>query len=174
MATRKTTTKKTVKSTKRAVPAGLVNQVRNQAQDLWMAGLGVIANAQDQGARVVDTLRERSRDLQGRVAETADTLKDQMEERVAKLREAELAERVSARLNKLGQIVETRTADALGRAGVATKKDVQSLSRRVAKLGAEVEKLAALRKVVVKPAAKPAPKPVAKRAVKPVAAEAAA
>lgn len=164
MATRKTTTKKTVKSAKRTVPAGLVNQVRHQAQDLWMSGLGVIANAQDQGTRAVDALLSRGKDLQGRVADTADTLKGRVEDRVAKLRDAEMAERFVARLNKLGQAVETRTAEALGRAGVATKKDVQSLSRRVSKLGAEVEKLAAARKVAAKPMAKPAAKRVAKPA----------
>ena len=52
-----------------------------------------------------------------------------------------LTDKAVASWDKLGQVFEDRTADALGRFGVATKKDTDALSRRVAKLATELEKM---------------------------------
>ena len=177
MATRKTAPKKTVKtSAKRAAKPTFAANLRNQAQDIWLSGLGAFANMQEQGNQIIENLMAQSKNLQGRVVESADDVKARVEARIANVRDAEVAERMVERLSKLGHVVETRATSALSRAGIATKKDVQTLSRRVSKLGAEVEKLAAAKKVAaktVKPAAKPVAKSAVKRAAKVVVAAAA-
>jgi len=71
----------------------------------------------------------------------ADNVSGKFAEKLAEKRVVELADKAVAGWDKLGQVFEDHTSDALGRFGVATKKDTDALSRRVAKLATELEKM---------------------------------
>lgn len=125
---------KPAKTTKQAQKSRLATRktplsaMRNSAQEVWRAGLGAVAKAQDKATEAAELVKDRMVDAG--VIEVTDKLVE--------------------RFSKLGHVVEGRAAQVLSRAGVATKKDVDTLSRRVSKLGAEVEKLVLAKKPLSK------------------------
>lgn len=107
----------------------LAHTVRESAQQIWLAGLGAFAKAQEGGTKVFEALVKEGETLQGRTRKVA-------EEKVT-----ELAGKASGTWDRLEQVFEDRVARALNRLGVPTKKDIEALSRRVEELTAVVQKL---------------------------------
>lgn len=138
--------------------------IRESAQQIWLAGLGAFAKAQQEGNKVYDALIREGEAIQKKTRKVT-------EDKVT-----EMAAKATGTWDKLEQVFESRVARALNSLGVPTKDDVAALSKRVAELKVEVEKLngAAARAARPRtaPASKTAPratKPVAKRAAKAVA-----
>lgn len=127
----------------------LAESVRDSAEEIWMAGLGAFSKAQREGNKVFDLLVTEGKQLQEKVKGVADNVSDKVAEKLADKRVSELTDKAVASWDKLGQVFEDRTSDALGRFGVATKKDTDALSRRVAKLATELEKMKRVPKKVV-------------------------
>ena len=110
--------------------------VRESAQQIWLAGLGAFAKAQARGtkfqaesARIFDALvREgEARQSFGR--------------KVTGKKVAEAAAKASGTWDKLEQVFEDRVARSLSSLGVPTKKDIESLSKRVTELTEVVQGL---------------------------------
>jgi poly(hydroxyalkanoate) granule-associated protein len=137
--------------------------LRGSAQQIWLAGLGAYAKAQEEGNKVFDALVKEGETIQKKTRKAAD-------EKIAVV-----AGKAVGTWDRLEQVFEDRVAKALGSLGVPTKKDIDKLSKRVAELTAVVQKLTeaqeAAEKAATKPAAKPAPR-VAKT-TKPAVTEAA-
>ena len=142
----------------------LAQTVKDSAQQIWLAGLGAFAKAQEEGNKVFDALVKEGETIQKKTRKAAD-------EKIAVV-----AGKAAGTWDRLEQVFEDRVAKALGSLGVPTKKDIDKLSKRVAELTAVVQQLteaqAAADKATTKPAAKPASR--AARAAKPAAGEAAA
>ena len=119
----------------------IADAVRDSAEEIWMAGLGAFSKAQREGNKVFDLLVTEGKQLQGKFKGVADNVSGKLSDRLAEKRVAELTDKAVAGWNKLGQAFEDGTSEALGRIGVATKKDTDALSRRVAKLATELEKM---------------------------------
>lgn len=141
----------------------LAQTVKDSAQQIWLAGLGAFAKAQEEGNKVFDALVKEGETIQKKTRKAAD-------EKIAVV-----AGKAVGTWDRLEQVFEDRVAKALGSLGVPTKKDIDKLSKRVAELTAVVQKLTeaqeAAEKAAAKPVAKPAPR-VAK-AAKPAVTEAA-
>jgi len=128
--------------------------IRESAQQIWLAGLGAFAKAQQEGNKVFDALVRQGETIQ------------KSTRKVAEDKVTEMAAKATGTWDKLEQVFENRVARSLHSLGVPTRDDVAALSKRVAELKAEVEKLN-------KAAAKAAPKAAAgKPAAKPKAAAA--
>lgn len=151
----------------------LATTVKESAQQIWLAGLGAFAKAQEEGNKVFDALVKEGESIQKKTRKVAD-------EKIA-----EVAGKAAGTWDRLEQVFEDRVARALSSLGVPTKKDIDKLSKRVAELTAVVQKLteaqeaaeAATKKppVATKAAATKAASPARKPAVaKAKAAEAAA
>lgn len=154
------------KTLKKKVPAKassskLTNQVVDSARDIWLAGLGAFAVAQqetgkvlEQGNKLFDKLVEEGakiekstrNDVEGKVTD----IRGDVESRVDSVRK-----QASDNWDKLENVFEERVARVLGRLGVPTADDVNKLSARVAKLSDQVAVLAESTKA--KPAAAKAP-----------------
>lgn len=161
---------KKLKSLANADDKQLASAVRNSAQQIWQAGLGAFAKAQEEGGRVFAKLVKEGNALQQRTRDLA-------EDKVSEVREtvSGVSKQAAGSWDKLEQVFEDRVSRALGTIGVPTQKDVQELNARVEALTKAVEALTG-KKVApakaAKPAAKAAPKaakPAAKAAVKPAA-----
>ena len=149
----------------------LASAVRSSAQQIWQAGLGAFAKAQEEGGRVFSRLVKEGTEFQKRAE---DKVSD-VSEGVGKLADG-VGKQASGSWDKLEQVFEERVARALATIGVPTHLEIASLHERIDALSAQVAALSgkATAKPVAKAAAKPAAKPVAKRAVKAIkAAEAA-
>lgn len=125
--------------------------IRDSAQQIWLAGLGAFAKAQEEGNKVFDALIREGEAIQKKTRKVT-------EDKVT-----EMAAKATGTWDKLEQVFENRVARALNSLGVPTKDDVAQLSKRVGELKAEVEKLNGKAKPAA-PKAKPAAKAAKPRA----------
>ncbi len=148
----------------------LASAVRTSAHQIWQAGLGAFAKAQEEGGKVFSKLVEEGNNLQRRTRSMAEDRVSDVTDTVTKVADG-VSKQASGSWDKLEQVFEDRVARALSTIGVPTQKDIQELSKRVEQLSRAVA--AATGKKV--PAAKTAAKPVARKAAaKPAAKKVAA
>ena len=139
----------------------LAGAVKASAQQIWLAGMGAFAKAQEEGTKVFESLVKEGVSLQRKTQAVA-------EERIGEVtgKMSAMAGDVSARAgqhwDKLESIFEQRTAKAMNKLGVPTAKDVDALIKRVDDLAAAVAKLA--KAAPVSATAKAAPKKAAAKA----------
>ncbi|MGK5007787.1 phasin family protein [Janthinobacterium sp. LB2P70] len=152
----------------------LASTVRSSAQQIWQAGLGAFAKAQEEGGRVFSRLVKEGTEFQKRAEDKVADVSGS----VGKLADG-VGKQASGSWDKLEQVFEERVARALATIGVPTQQDIaalhaqiDALSRQVAALSAKPAP-AAKPKVAAKPAVKAAPK-VASKAVPKTAPKAAA
>lgn len=161
----------------------LASAVRTSAHQIWQAGLGAFAKAQEEGGRVFSKLVKEGTDLQKRTRSMAEDKVSEATDTITKVADG-VSKQASGSWDKLEQVFEDRVARALGTIGVPTRKDMDALNKRIDQLTKAVAALSgkkapaaakapAARKPAVKAAAK---KPAAKKAVarKPAAKKAAA
>jgi poly(hydroxyalkanoate) granule-associated protein len=108
----------------------LATTIKDSAQQIWLAGLGAFAKAQQEGGKVFDALVKEGESLQKKTKQLAD-------ERVAAV-----AGRAADTWDRLEQVFEDRVARALASLGVPSKKEIDKLSKRVAELVTAVQSLA--------------------------------
>jgi len=157
----------------------LLQAVRDSAQEIWQAGLGAFAKAQQEGTKLFEALVKEGEGLSKKTRSVAEGKINEVTGNVSKAA-TQISSKAQAQAteawDKLEQVFEDRVARALNRLGVPTQRDVQTLAKRVEELTASVHALsggkpAPARKASAKPAAKPAvvkkpatKKPAAKRA----------
>jgi poly(hydroxyalkanoate) granule-associated protein len=106
--------------------------VRGSAQKIWLAGLGAYERAKSEGPKMFESLVEQGRSMGARAVGAAD-------EAMKNMRQASSA--AGGRWDKLEQVFEDRVSKSLGRLGVLTGREVESLSRQVADLNETVRSL---------------------------------
>lgn len=146
------------KKLKALTESQLALTVRESAQQIWLAGLGAFAKAQEEGNKVFDALVKEGETIQARTRKLTD-------EKIA-----EVAGKAVGTWDRLEQVFEDRVARALGSLGVPSRKDIDRLSKRVAELTAVVHALTEAQGRAAAPApaarAKPAAKSAAQSATK--------
>ena len=152
------------------LPAGLLDSqlaqsVRESAQQIWLAGMGAFAKAQEGRLKVFEALIKEGSNLQRKTQNAAEEKIGEVTHRMSAMA-GDVSAKAGQHWDKLESIFEQRTAKALNKLGVPTAKDVDALIRRVDELAAAVARLS---KAEARPAAKAAP---AKRAAKTAAAPA--
>jgi poly(hydroxyalkanoate) granule-associated protein len=140
----------------------LAGTVRESAQQIWLAGLGAFSKAQAEGGKVFESLVKEGANLQKKTQSAAEEKIGEVTNRMTSMA-GDVSARAGQHWDKLESIFEDRTARAMGRLGVPTKKDVDALAERIDALSAKV---AALSRTTAakKAAAKRAAAPAAKRA----------
>ena len=109
----------------------LAVRVRESATQIWLAGLGAFAKAQQEGAKMFEALVAEGEKVQERTKTAAD-------ERLAEVRA-----KASGTWDKLEQVFEDRVARALNSLNVPSRKDIDVLSQRVDELTEIAKKLSA-------------------------------
>lgn len=142
----------------------LAAAVRTSAQQIWQAGLGAFAKAQEEGGKVFAKLVKDGTDLQKRTRHLAEDKVSGVTDTVTKMAES-VSKQAAGSWDKLEQVFEDRVSRSLSSLGVPSQKDIQKLTKRVEELSKSVAALSGK-----KPAAKTAPS-AAKKVVarKPVA-----
>ena len=144
----------------------LANAVRNSAQQIWQAGLGAFAKAQEEGGKVFSKLVKDGSSLQKRTQKLAEEKVSTVTDTVSKVADG-VSKQASGSWDKLEQVFEERVARALSSMGVPTQKDIQLLTKRVEQLSKAVAELSG-KKGATTPAEPSEPKP-RKSALKSVA-----
>ena len=145
-------------------PAAMSDNVKEQAQQIWLAGLGAFAKAQQDGTKAFEKLVSDGISMQRKAQSTAE---EKLAEATHKATQAAhtFSERATGQWGKLEGIFEERVARALHSLGVPSAAEIQALHDRVASLEARLGKKPAT-KAPAKTATKktPAKKTTAKRA----------
>ncbi|GAB3544585.1 hypothetical protein GCM10027343_19940 [Noviherbaspirillum agri] len=143
----------------------LAEAVRTSAQQIWQAGLGAFAKAQEEGGKVFAKLVKEGTELQKRTQKLANGKVSDVTDTVTRMAE-NVSKQASGSWDKLEQVFEDRVSRSLQSLGVPTQKDIQMLTKRVEELSKAVATLSGKKMAVSKAAAKPAAKKTAaKKAV---------
>jgi poly(hydroxyalkanoate) granule-associated protein len=118
----------------------LAGQVKESAQQIWLAGMGAFARAQAEGSKVFETLVAEGTTLQKKTQSVAEDKLSEVTTRMSSMA-GEVQAKAGQHWDKLESIFEERTAKALKRLGVPSAKDVEALVARIDALHAQVAKL---------------------------------
>ncbi|TNH83311.1 phosphohistidine phosphatase [Aeromonas hydrophila] len=148
----------------------LTSTIKESTQQIWLAGLGAYAKAQEEGGKIFEALVQEGEALQTRTRQSAD-------EKIAAM-----TDKTAGTWGRLEQVFEDRVARAVASLGIPTRKDIDKLSKRMAELTEVVQQLIDAQDLdevapadEAKPAAAAAKKPVAakkppvKKAATPIA-----
>jgi len=124
--------------------SALAAQVRESAQQIWLAGMGAFAKAQAEGKQVFETLVQEGATLQKKTQSAAEERFGDVASRMQSMA-ADAGSRAGQHWDKLESIFEERTAKALKRLGVPSARDIEALAARIDALSAQIEKLAPAR-----------------------------
>ena len=147
----------------------LAEAVRTSAQQIWQAGLGAFAKAQEEGGKVFAKLVKEGTELQKRTQQLANGKVSDVTGTVVKMAD-NVSKQAAGSWDKLEQVFEDRVSRSLKSLGVPTQDDIQTLTKRVEELSKAVAALSGKKPAATKAAAKPAAKktaamPAAKKVV---------
>jgi poly(hydroxyalkanoate) granule-associated protein len=107
------------------------------AHQVWLAGLGAMAKAQEQGSKAMEALLSDGLAFQRKSQAEAQQRLQEATERLGHLA-IDLGQSASGRVDKLEHLFEDRVAKALHRLGMPSLLDIQMLSERVAQLESQL------------------------------------
>ena len=168
-----------------AASAHLAQNIKDSAQQIWLAGLGAFSKAQAEGGKVFEALvkdgiglqRKTQAAAEDKIAEATGRMTDMASGITAKAAgvATDLTAKATGQWDKLETIFEDRVAKALHKLGVPTAKEVQALMKRVDELsrqsGKSTTKVVSKKAVVAKKAVTKTANNVVKAAKKRVTAK---
>jgi poly(hydroxyalkanoate) granule-associated protein len=140
----------------------LAGNVRDSAQQIWLAGMGAFSRAQAEGGKVFESLIKEGMNLQRKTQGIAEEKINEVTGKMTSMA-GDVQAKAGQQWDKLEAIFEQRTAKAMTKLGVPTAKDVDALIKRVDELAAAVAKLSLQSKPTKAGAS---PKPAAKATAK--------
>lgn len=141
-------TKRTAKGDKR-----IQEELKESAQRIWLAGLGALSVAEEEGSKMFNSLVERGERWEKEGKERAEHGRERARSRVS-----ETVDEVESRIDQ-------RVTETMHRFGVPSRDEIRDLSRRVEELNAKIDALHQGR--TAKPSATASPKTGAARPASP-------
>lgn len=120
--------------------SALANQVKDSAQQIWLAGMGAFAKAQAEGKQVFEALVKEGVSLQKKTQSAAEERLGDVTGRMSSMA-GDVSAKAGQHWDKLESIFEERTAKAMKRLGVPSSKDVAALNARIEELSAKIARL---------------------------------
>jgi poly(hydroxyalkanoate) granule-associated protein len=136
--------------------------VKESAQQIWLAGLGAFAKAQEEGGKVFDTLVKEGLSMQRKTQAAAGEKISEATSKMATMA-TDISSKASGQWDKLETIFEGRVSKALSKLGVPTARDIEVLSARIDELNRNISGLGAKPAAAKRAPEKTAPQPAAKR-----------
>ena len=114
--------------------------IKDSAQQIWLAGLGAFAKAQEEGSKVFETLVKEGVSIQRK---TQAATEEKIAEATSKMTglASDIQAKAGNRWDKLENIFEERVAKALGKLGVPSMNELNALTARIDQLEQIVRKL---------------------------------
>jgi poly(hydroxyalkanoate) granule-associated protein len=111
-------------------PSAAADTPAGPSHEVWLAGLGALAQAQAQGTKAFETLVSDGLAFQRKSQEQA---QQRLQEATARLTDLaqDFGQQASVRVDKLEHLFEERVAKALHRLGMPTLQDMQVLQARI-------------------------------------------
>ena len=128
--------------TDKAATVQLSGTVKDSAQQIWLAGLGAFAKAQEEGGKVFEALVKEGLSIQRKTQAAAEEKISEATNRMASMA-TDISSKAAGQWDKLENIFEERVAKALNELGVPSAKDIDVLIERIDELNRNVQKLSA-------------------------------
>ena len=113
--------------------SGASRDLRNYTHQIWLAGLGAFARAEEEGSGFFDALVEAGREVERHT-------KDKTESRVEEIKER-VRHHTGETMEKMEKAFDDRLNKALSKLGIPNKREVESLQKRVQELTAALDKV---------------------------------
>ncbi|MGH9379286.1 MAG: phasin family protein [Thermoanaerobaculia bacterium] len=110
----------------------LPKDLKESARKIWLAGLGALATAEDQGTKVFQSLVERGEGFETRSEKQLGKVKDQVKN---------VAGKAEAQWDRVEKFVDEKVSAAVKKLGIPGRDEVKTLTRRVEELTKKVEQL---------------------------------
>ena len=107
--------------------------LRKYTHQIWLAGLGAFAKAEEEGSKLFENLVDAGRDVESRA-------RDKTESRVEEVK-TKVKGRTGETLEKMEKAFDERLTGALSRLGIPNKREVEALNSRIEELTRTIEKL---------------------------------
>jgi len=151
---------KTTSSKKTAASRGA--EISSQLENAFLAGLGALSSPQEIRSNSFESLVKKGETFRKKATSKTEELIDDVQEALREMSEDAQSKatglldqvRDSSKLDKLNSAFDARVAGAMERLGVASKRDVDSLNRKLNKILQAVEERKAPAKKAAKKAAK--------------------
>src|SRR5262249_7055864 len=114
----------------------LQDELMESAHRIWLAGLGALAAAEEEGSKVFNRLVERGKDVETRGKAGAADAKEQ-----AKSMFEDVKTQAANAWSGFGDKVDDTVTAALHRLGVPTRDEIHNLTQKIEELNAKVEQL---------------------------------
>lgn len=111
--------------------------VKDSASQIWLAGLGAFAKAQEEGTKVFDSLVREGLAIQRKTQAGAEEKIAEASEKMASMA-SELSSRATGQWDKLENLFEERVSRAVKNRGVPSARDIEALTARVEALEARL------------------------------------
>ena len=135
---KKTTAKKA--ASKPTSSGGITSGVSEAAHQIWLAGLGALSRAQEEGSKFYSTLIEEGKKLESNTREAArsgvESVKSQAENATSQAKGT-----VTDAWDKLENVFEKRVQKSLHSLGVPNRSDIKELHQQIENLQKSVEAL---------------------------------
>ena len=118
----------------------LARTAKESTLQVWLAGLGAIARARDEGNKAITKAQQQGNKAFDKLVKEGESIQKQTR-KVADEKIALVSNRASDSWGRMEKVFEERVARALSSLGVPSKKDIDTLSKRISELTAAVQKL---------------------------------
>jgi poly(hydroxyalkanoate) granule-associated protein len=127
-------------STEAKSAAQFADTIKESAQQIWLAGLGAFAKAQEEGSKVFDALVKEGTSIHRKTQTAAEERFSEASSRMSNMA-SDISSKASGQWDKLENIFEDRVSRAMKKLGVPSSKDIDALVARIDELNRQVAKL---------------------------------
>jgi poly(hydroxyalkanoate) granule-associated protein len=111
-------------------------EIKDSVHRIWLAGLGALAAAEEEGSKLFSRLVDRGRDVETKGKVEVDKVNDKVRTGVDKAKA-----KAESAFENFGEKFDEKLTSALHRLGVPTRDEIHNLTQRVEDLNAKVEHL---------------------------------
>lgn len=130
------------------------DEVKQSAQKIWLAGVGALASAEEEGSKLFNSLVKKGEQYEAQGKQRIGEVKARVEQVVGK---------AEGSIDKLGDAVDEKVAETIQRLGVPSRDEINTLTKRVEELTIKVDQLKATPKTTPKATSKATPKATSKK-----------
>src|SRR5436305_2429301 len=111
-------------------------ELKDSVHRIWLAGLGALAAAEEEGSKLFSRLVDRGRDVEAKGKVEVDKVNEKLRVEVDRAKA-----KAESAFDNWGDKLDEKLTSVLHRLGVPTRDEIRNLTQRVEELNAKVETL---------------------------------
>ncbi|HEY3568929.1 MAG TPA: phasin family protein [Thermoanaerobaculia bacterium] len=123
-------------STQTGTERNVQDEIKDSVHRIWLAGLGALAVAEEEGGKVFSRLVERGRDVESKGKVEVDKMKADAERFNEKVKA-----KAESTFETWGDKFDEKLTSTLRRLGVPTREEIRNLTQKVEELNSKIEQL---------------------------------